>query len=100
MTLTKETIPPAVQLLWGQLTVEQRNLVTQLIAQLAGVAPQAPQVPIDPAERAKRLEELFADWETEEAAMTPEEVAAAEAEWQAIEADLDEYRLSNRPLFP
>jgi hypothetical protein len=93
MTVLKQPIPSTIQTLWEQLTPAQQGLVAQLMAALAGQASP-------PVVAADRLAALFGRWEAEESTMTPEEAAAAEAEWQAIATDLDAHRLSDRPLFP
>ena len=51
---------------------------------------------LPPADRAAALHELFAQWEAEDQAITPEEEAEAEAFFKA----LDEDRPSYRKLFP
>ena len=89
-------MPPTLQALWEQLTPAHQTLLAQLMAALAAVdtpTPAAPQATDD-------LAALFAAWEAEDAAMTPEEIAAAEAEWRDIQDALNRNRAPEPPLFP
>ena len=88
-------MPPTLQALWERLTPAHQVLLAQLMAALAAVdtpTPAAPQATDD-------LAALFATWEAEDAAMTPEEIAAAEAEWRDIQDALNRNRAPEPPLF-
>lgn len=48
-----------------------------------------------------RTKELFAQWEAEDANMTPEEIAAEQADWEAFKANVNATRAETgeRPIY-
>jgi hypothetical protein len=86
---------PTMQDLWERLTPEHQTLLTQLMESLAALDSLS-----RPAGTPDRLSKLFAAWEAEDATLTPEEIAAAEAEWRDIQAALNRNRAPEPPLFP
>jgi hypothetical protein len=64
-------------------------------ALLKGVIASLPEPAVD------RTNELFAQWEAEDANMTPEEMAAEQAEWEAFKANVNATRgeTGERPIF-
>jgi hypothetical protein len=56
-------------------------------ALLKGVIASLPQAPAE-----DRTEELFAQWEAEDANMTPEEIAAEMADWEAFKHNVNAIR--------
>ena len=90
MTLTVELTPEEEARL--QERARQEGLPTEeyvrrrLLADLngAGFSEQKP--------TRSRTEELLAQWEAEDAKLTPEELAAEEADWKEFQANINAYR--------
>jgi hypothetical protein len=86
---------PTMQDLWKRLTPEHQAQLTQLMESLAAL-----DSPSRLGGTPDDLSKLFAAWEAEDAALTPEEIATAEAEWRDIQAALNRNRAPEPPLFP
>jgi hypothetical protein len=57
--------------------------------------------PVSAEERAGRWDAIFAQWEKEDASLTPEELAQAQAEWEALKANMNANRAATgeEPVF-
>ncbi len=90
MTLTIELTPEQIHVLEEQARREglpaEEYARRRLVADLIGT--ELPQMP--PARN--RTEELLAQWEAEDAKLTPEELAAEAADWEQFQTNLNDYR--------
>lgn len=93
MTLTLELTPDEERRLQGA-----RTKGIDVLTLLKGVIASLPEVS---ATSADRTAELFAQWDSEDAEMTPEDVAEAQTDWKSFQDNLNAHRAltGEEPLF-
>jgi hypothetical protein len=85
--------------LWQHLSPAHQQMVVAIAEAFAVVDQPASATEAEAARRAAGLRALFAEWDAEAAALTPDEVAATEADWEDFKAQMNTNRAPEPPLF-
>lgn len=93
MTLTIELTPEQEAKLQARAAAngtDPQSILGELVEALPETRPFGADQDLTPFQRAEELRAMFAEWASEDALMTPEQIGAAEAGWEAIERNLAE----------